>query len=390
MLLRRHLPFLLLGILSSLGAQFRTQNFVVEAPTPQIAQQIGQAAEQYRREKAREWLGYEMPAWGEPCPIRVKVTMSGAGGATTFAFDRGQVLSQHMQIEGSLDRLVASVLPHEITHTVFAFYFRCPVPRWADEGGSVLSEDDLERGRHDQIVRQILNAGRAIPLRRLFALKEYPAEVMALYAQGFSVASFLVGNSSRPAFLNFVAYGMQYGWDAACQAHYSYRTVEELEQAWLSHLRATKQRPPAALIAQGNAQPAPFQQTGQTVVRLTAPPAQPMTEGQPLAQLQRPVFRAQAPDDEPTRPLPPVPSSRPAYLPPAAAAAPTPVPGDRWQPTTNQPRAVQSPMQQPPAPQPAPAPRGMGVQIGAPQPLVQNPIAPAPRPQSVSPVGYPQ
>ncbi len=50
-----------------------------------------------------------------------------------------------MNIEGPLDRLLSSVLPHEITHTVFAHYFRTPVPRWADEGGSVLSEDDLER-----------------------------------------------------------------------------------------------------------------------------------------------------------------------------------------------------------------------------------------------------
>src|SRR5262249_56966796 len=102
-----------------------------------------------------------------PCPGDGKVTMNGAGGATSFAFDNGRVLGQHMTIEGSLDRLLASVLPHEITHTVFAYYFRRPLPRWADEGGAVLSEDDAERNRHDMLCRQILNTpGRAIPLRR--------------------------------------------------------------------------------------------------------------------------------------------------------------------------------------------------------------------------------
>src|SRR5881392_1314593 len=107
-----------------------------------------------------------MPPWPEPCPVQVTVNMGGAGGATSFAFDRGRVLGQHMQIEGSLDRLVSSVLPHEVTHTVFAYYFRRPLPRWADEGGSVLSEDDAERNRHDMLCRQILNTpGRAIPLR---------------------------------------------------------------------------------------------------------------------------------------------------------------------------------------------------------------------------------
>src|SRR5207244_4609508 len=123
-----------------------------------------------------------------------------------------------------VDRLLASGVAQEVTPTVFAHYFRCPVPRWADEGGAVLSEDDLERGRHDQMVRQILNAGRAIPLRRLFTLRDYPQEVGALYAEGYSVASFLVHSSSQPAFLRFVAQGMQGDWDAAVQAHYHYQT----------------------------------------------------------------------------------------------------------------------------------------------------------------------
>ncbi len=173
MALRREFVVVWLSVLASTGAAYRTQNFSVEAPTQQVAQQIGQAAEYYRREKAIQWLGQEMPPWPEPCPLTVKVTMSGAGGATSFAFDQGRVLGQHMNIEGSLERLLNSVLPHEVTHTVFAYYYRRPVPRWADEGGSVLSEDDIERSRHDQLCRQILNTpGRSMPLRRLFALKE--------------------------------------------------------------------------------------------------------------------------------------------------------------------------------------------------------------------------
>src|SRR5689334_22434161 len=85
--------------LASLGAQYRTPNFLVEAPTPALAQQAGQYAEHYRREKALQWLGQEMPAWGQPCPLRVTVTMNGSGGATSFAFDRGRILSMDMHIE---------------------------------------------------------------------------------------------------------------------------------------------------------------------------------------------------------------------------------------------------------------------------------------------------
>src|SRR5262245_25554616 len=194
-----------------------------------------------------------MPPWPQPCPLKATVTMGGSGGATSFAFDNGQVLGQRMHIEGTLDRLLASVLPHEVTHTVFAHHFRQPVPRWADEGGSVLSEDEPERRNHDLLARQILNSrGRAIPLRRLFALTEYPSDVMALYAEGFSVAEFLVSKKDRYAFLNFVRDGMRMGWDASARRYYGFNSVEELEQAWIKYLCTPKpQAAPASAVALG-------------------------------------------------------------------------------------------------------------------------------------------
>jgi hypothetical protein len=335
---RQQLVLVLAGIFSSLGASYRTPNFLVEAPTPQVAQQVGQRAEHYRKEKALQWIGREMPPWTEPCPLHVKITFGASGGATSFNFDfmHGQVW-QTMQIEGSLDRLLASVLPHEVTHTVFAHYFRSPVPRWADEGGAVLSEDDLERSRHDQMVRQILNAGRGIPLRRLFTLREYPQEVGSLYAEGYSVANFLVASSSRPAFLAFVAQGMQGDWDVAVQAHYRYQNVEQLEEAWKTHLRNTKRQSPT-LVAQNSTPPA-ADLAKRVVVRLTAPPVQP------FADTAMPIIRAQSPDPDPgeswalptSRPA----ASRPGYLPnhdsnpspySPAAPEPKPVPHDPWQP----------------------------------------------------------
>jgi hypothetical protein len=211
--------------------------------------------------------------------------MEGPSGATSFQFGQGRVLGMKMEIQGPLDRLLASVLPHEITHTVFAHHFRQPVPRWADEGGSVLSEDDVEKERHDRLTRQILNRNQQIPLRRLFGLKEYPrGEVMSLYAQGFSMADYLVkrSNNSYGAFLNFVGHGMQYGWDNAAQSFYGHRSVEELEEAWLKHLRDTKSNPhmtPAIQVAtaQGATQNRPAgQSTSRPLVRLTVPPMQPL------------------------------------------------------------------------------------------------------------------
>lgn len=239
---------LLFTILFCTGAKYRTTNFIVESPDPAISEQIGQYAEHWRKVKALEWLGQEMPNWPEPCPITVKITLGGSGGATSFVFDQGKILGIDMQIEGSLDRLLASVLPHEITHTVFAHKFKRPLPRWADEGGCVISEDDIERQRHDQMVREILNTpNRRMPLRRLFSLTEYPNDVMVLYAQGYSVSDFMVAKSNRQTFLAFIDTSLQTGWDQALKIHYGYASIEVLEEAWLQSLRQTKQ--PAGQLA---------------------------------------------------------------------------------------------------------------------------------------------
>jgi hypothetical protein len=188
------------------AATYRTANFVVHAPTSEIAQRVGQLAEHYRREKALQWLGYELPTWNVPVPIRVVVLPSGPGGATSYQPVDGQIFDMQMTVQGPLERIYNSVLPHEITHTVLVSHFRCPLPRWADEGSAVLSEDEPERRRHDQMVRQALAQGRAFRLRVLFNLRDYPAngmDILTLYAQGYSVVRFLVESNGRQAFLTF-------------------------------------------------------------------------------------------------------------------------------------------------------------------------------------------
>ena len=221
--------------------------------------------------------------------------MGSPSGATSFQFGQGRVLGMKMEIQGSLDRVLHSVLPHEITHTVFAHHFRTPVPRWADEGGSVLSEDDLERDNHDKLARSILNQGKQIRLRTLMGLTEYPPQVMCLYAQGYSMADFLVKRSDKRTFLNFVGHGMQRGWDDAVKVYYKHNSVEELEGAWLQHLKDTKSQAHKDLILAQNQQKQPSQNqqvaalnnNNQRLVRLTVPPANPLEP--------QPIFRGSAP-----------------------------------------------------------------------------------------------
>jgi hypothetical protein len=248
---RQQLALALISVFVSMGASYRTPNFRVEAPTAEVAQQVGTAAERYRKEQAVQWLGRELPAWSTPCPVEVAITLDRPAGMTTFFFQDDRLLRQSMRIEGGLDRLLASTLPHEVTHTVFAEHFRRPLPRWADEGAAVLSENDREKARQDRLLRQILRSGRAIPLSRLFALTDYPTDVAALYAQGYSVCAFLVRAKGRIIYLDFLAYGMRKGWDSAAHTYYGYRDVDDLEAAWLRQIKYTERLPVADLADAG-------------------------------------------------------------------------------------------------------------------------------------------
>lgn len=224
---------------SLLGASYRTTNFVVEASTPEVAKRVAEHAEACRVSIARAWLGHELPAWSSPCPVKVKITRGEAGGLTSFGFARGKVADQEMSVEGRLDRILASSLPHEITHTVFAAYFGGPMPRWADEGASLLSEDQHEYRRHDQIVNDLIARRGNIPLERLFKVEDYPDDLMGFYGQGYSISRFLVEMGGRPRFLAFVKDGNKSGWDAASRAHYGLAGVHEVDRAWRSWHKVT-------------------------------------------------------------------------------------------------------------------------------------------------------
>jgi hypothetical protein len=233
---------LFIGIVPLLaGASFRSANFAVEAPTRDIAERVAGRAEECRAAIAMEWLGHELPTWSTPCPLRVRLTPGEAGGLTSFGFHQGRVTDQRMTVEGRLERILASALPHEVTHTIFASYFGGPMPRWADEGASLLSEDQRERQRHDQIAIDLLGRRGELPLARLFQIEDYPKDLMSFYGQGYSISRFLIEMGGRPRFLRFVRDGLKEGWDSATRAHYELSNVRELDRAWRSWHRVSLQ-----------------------------------------------------------------------------------------------------------------------------------------------------
>jgi hypothetical protein len=229
----------LTAVLASLGAGYRTPNFVVEASNEGLAQRVGLAAEKYRRELAVLWVGEEFPDWSEPCPIKVEVAPHlGAGGETSFVFDRGHVFGWKMRVQGSEQRVLDSVLPHEVTHTILATHFRQPLPRWADEGACTTVEHTSERNKQQNLLIRFLQTNKGIAFNQMFAMKEYPPDMLPLYAQGYSLARYLIEQGGRRKFIAFVGDGLKReSWTTALKAHYGYDSLAKLQNSWLDWVK---------------------------------------------------------------------------------------------------------------------------------------------------------
>jgi hypothetical protein len=230
------LPKVLLAILtvSFMGARYQSANFIVDAADPKLAVKVIQAAETYRHDLAVEWLGQPIPDWPQPCVMTVQAGQNlKPAGATTSFFEQGTAIVAQMNIQGSPERILQSVLPHEITHAIYASHFRRQLPRWADEGGAINVETASVKSGHRKTLLEILRANRGIEFGRMFAMTTYPQDAMPLYVQGYSVAEFLIQRGGRQEFIKFLDDGLRTGqWSLALRNRYGITDLGALQNTW--------------------------------------------------------------------------------------------------------------------------------------------------------------
>ena len=242
-------------------APVESANFIVYADDRIMAAKVSQAAEGFRKALAADWLGKELPAWPQKCPIQVKIAPH-AGGETSFAFqmdhtNRGVPVDWEMKIYGSPERILDAVLPHEITHTIFATHFGRPLPRWADEGACTTVEHVSERNKNHRMLLEFLTTSRGIPFNRMFTMKQYPSDILPLYAQGHSVAKYLIFQKGKRHFLNYIDRGMQYeeqgggiaSWNQATSEFYGFEDLSDLQLSWVAWVRDGSKETAAAELA---------------------------------------------------------------------------------------------------------------------------------------------
>ena len=143
-----------------------------------------------------------------------------------------------MIVQGTRQRILDSVLPHEITHAIFATHFGRPLPRWADEGACTTVEHQSERNKQHKLLLQFLTTDRGIAFNELFAMRDYPSDILPLYSQGYSLARYLIQQGGKQKFVRYVGDGMRWNnWTKATREHYGYKSLGRLQNSWLAWVK---------------------------------------------------------------------------------------------------------------------------------------------------------
>ncbi|MBQ8362607.1 MAG: hypothetical protein IJX36_01605, partial [Thermoguttaceae bacterium] len=181
-----------------------------------------------------------MPNWSNPCVVTVKTGETlGPGGETVFTYCDNEVFDWKMTAQGSETRVLDSVLPHEITHTILASDLKAPAPRWIDEGMATSVEADVERTNYRTMLADFLHSRKGIAFNDMVAMKEYPLDLMPFYSQSFSVCEYLILIGGRRRLVEFAKEGARTNdWNGALRRYYEGRSLGDLQLEWVAWIGA--------------------------------------------------------------------------------------------------------------------------------------------------------
>lgn len=236
----------------------RTRNFVIHHHNDFAADRIAAAAEYLRYFLYQKW-GARIPSgpWRIPCEIYLFRTVAeyaaetgrgpNAPGHALVTAQGRTVTTRRIDCRQDDAQLIASVLPHEITHVVvFDLMSHTPPPRWADEGMAVHGEHPLRKWHHARVLDKAVRDGLLFPLRTLVDLKAYPSgdRLDVFYAQSCSLVEHLLGRASTTQFVRFATGLNGSNIDARLRTHYGIGGLVELQRLWQPRLTIDS-RPPS-------------------------------------------------------------------------------------------------------------------------------------------------
>jgi hypothetical protein len=115
-----------------------------------------------------------------------------------------------------------------------------------------------EKQKHRTMLLQFLRTQRGIAFSQLFAMTDYPHDIMPLYAEGYSLAEYLILHGGRRKYVQFLDEGLATDqWPAAVRHHYGLGDLGVLQNTWLAWVQAGFPLPAATAVAAAAPRPLP-------------------------------------------------------------------------------------------------------------------------------------
>lgn len=231
--------------------EVETANFrVIYHESRELAEQAARVAEMTRAAASRKWFGEEPPSWTPKCIIflypnadfyaRQTGKAKDSPGHSTLARDPSnleRVVKRQIDLHCDVADMLTNVLPHETTHAVlYGRFGRHELPRWADEGMAILSEPREKVERYLKKIPALRTRHELFSASELMSLHDnYPEQrrITSFYVQSISLVDYLTSQKGgSQGFTRFVREGLESGFEAALQRHYSIRDFKDLQERW--------------------------------------------------------------------------------------------------------------------------------------------------------------
>lgn len=207
-----------------------SQNFLITAPTAELAQECLESAETYRQEIAKCWLGEELPPSVGRTVIRLKLSDT-EDEALSLLADSRERLSHCVWLTASLSGM-RTALAHELAHVVLATRYPGEVPAWVHEGIAGSYDGPKRQATRNGILAWFSRTNNWPQLERLLQAAGISRQDMASYSAAVSLSEFLLTRGDRSRLVEFALAGHEQGWDAALQRHYQIQDVAQLQEMW--------------------------------------------------------------------------------------------------------------------------------------------------------------
>lgn len=209
------------------------ENFVIGAPSKELAKRGLERADVYRKQIALDWLGHELEPGESFADIHIYL-------ATTGQEDSGRVwLANHetgrphmMWLTGTREDVLGAGMAHEIAHVVLASRFPSGMPVWANEGIASYYDDQERLSIRGQIMQRIVESSAWPSIDEILTATNIKPSDQTAYALSSSLTEYLVSLRGREAFVEFVSAAMSSSWDAAITKIYGMNDRHELQTKW--------------------------------------------------------------------------------------------------------------------------------------------------------------